>query len=163
MADVTLKIISIKTLPEFIDLIRKENKTVILVGGVFDILHTGHIEFLRKASSLADTLLVMLESDAAVARKKGPDRPVHSQLDRAQVLASIPEVRGIILVPEFERDEQYFELVKDIRPDIIGVTQGDSRKHVDMQASVIGAEVVVVMEKIEGHSTTRLISEITNL
>ncbi len=157
------KIVTVDRLSDFLYKARQEKKTIILVGGVFDILHTGHIEFLHKASSFADALLVMLESDTAVARKKGPDRPVHPQSDRALVLASISEVQGVILVPEFERDEQYFELVKDIRPDIIGVTEGDSRKHVDMQSRVIGAKVVVVMKKVGGHSTTRLISEITNL
>lgn len=154
------KIIPYNQLEGFLKSIHKQDKTIVLVGGVFDILHTGHIQFLKKASLCGDRLLVMLESDAAVRRKKGPLRPIHKQIDRASVLAAIPEVEAIILVPSFERDSQYFELVKDIQPDIIGITEGDGRTQIDIQASAIGARVVIVMQKLEGHSTTRLISQI---
>lgn len=155
------KILSVEELPVYISELNSLGKSIVLVGGVFDVLHLGHITFLKEAAKLGDILLVMIESDEGVVRRKGPHRPLHPQRDRALVLASVEGVDGIILLPFFERDDDYSELVKQVRPDIIGISEGDTRRYVDPQAQMVGAKVVVVTPKIDGHSTTELIKNIT--
>jgi len=130
-------------------------KTV-LVGGCFDLLHFGHIQFLTTAKSLGDYLIVALESDENVRKMKGDSRPIHTQIQRKKMLASLQCVDEVILLKTMASDTDYTKLVTDTHPSIIAVTEGDplidkKRGH----ANVVGAQVVVI-PKIHTPSTSQL-------
>lgn len=132
------------------------SKRVILTGGCFDVLHAGHIEFLTHAKELGDYLVVALESDENVTRRKGPLRPIHTQQQRKAMLGALRVVDSVIDLPSMETDTDYAELVSKIKPQIIAVTEGDpylSQKQ--KQAKSIGA-MVVEIPKIHSPSTSQL-------
>src|SRR3989344_5466470 len=97
----------------------------VLVGGCFDLIHFGHIHFLKKAKAMGDYLVVALESDANVRKLKGKGRPVHNQGQRRQMLKAISFVDQVIALPKMKSDEDYRALVKRVSPKVIAVTKGD--------------------------------------
>lgn len=136
-------------------------KRIVLVGGCFDILHIGHIALLEEAKKQGDMLVVMLESDETIAGKKGEGRPLHTQLQRAQVLLALEAVDYVILLTPHMTNEDYDTLVKALQPDIIATTQNDPGwKHKKRQADQIHAELVAVTHLIENVSTSRIISQL---
>lgn len=97
----------------------------VLVGGCFDILHFGHIQFLKKAKKLGDYLVIALESDENVKKLKGINRPIHSQKQRKEILESLNFVDEVISLPKMKNDSDYETLVIKISPSYIAVTKGD--------------------------------------
>jgi rfaE bifunctional protein nucleotidyltransferase chain/domain len=131
-------------------------KEVVLVGGCFDVLHYGHIEFLKNAKAFGDYLIVALESDENVRRRKGDLRPVHSQKQRKAMLEALIFVDEVLLLPTMTTDIAYENLVKTVNPMIIAVTKGDPYiDHKKRQAAQINAKVVEI-PKIYTPSTSQL-------
>lgn len=152
------KIVSVKEAIENSKELRTQGKQIVLAGGCFDILHGGHIEFLRKARDQADILFVLLESDGTVRKAKGKDRPVHTQFQRAKILSSLEWVNYIILLSSLKTHQEYDHLVTKIKPAIIATTKGDPfRFHKERQAKKIGALVRDVIERIPDKSTHSLV------
>lgn len=153
------KTLPFDTIPEKIKTIKKRG-TLVLAGGCFDILHKGHIEFLTKAKKLGDTLIILLESDESVKKRKGTTRPVNTQEKRGSVLSFLPSVDYIIPLPLLKTDLEYYALVKKLEPDIIAVTENDSayNKKVE-QAKMVGGKVVEVTKRLP-YSTTRLVEDL---
>ena len=136
--------------------IKKNNKRVVLVGGCFDLIHYGHVEFLREAKNAGDHLIVLLESDESVRRMKGESRPIHTQEQRKAMLESLRVVDEVIMLKPLLTDDQYKAVIDDTHPDIIALTEGDpieDRKR--RQAESIGADVLVI-PKIHTPSTSQL-------
>jgi rfaE bifunctional protein nucleotidyltransferase chain/domain len=131
-------------------------KTVVLVGGCFDVIHFGHISFLKQAKELGDYLVVALESDENVRHVKGELRPIHTQYQRKEMLEALSCVDEVILLPPIVTDEKYFDLVEKIHPTIIAITEGDPVKEKKLQqAQKIGARLVEI-PKIHTPSTSQL-------
>ncbi|WP_291319279.1 D-glycero-beta-D-manno-heptose 1-phosphate adenylyltransferase [Desulfonatronospira sp.] len=100
------------------DLLRQK---IVFTNGCFDLLHAGHVDYLEKARSLGDLLVVGVNSDSSVRRiKPGLDRPVNAQADRARVLAGLGCVDQVII---FWEDTPY-SLIEKVRPHIL-VKGGD--------------------------------------
>lgn len=120
----------------------------VFTNGCFDILHRGHIEYLRQSKSLGDRLIVGLNSDASIRRLKGESRPINNQEDRAALLKALRFVDEVIV---FNADTP-MDLITMLRPDII--TKGGDYKPED----VVGNNVakVVILPYLENYSTTRL-------
>lgn len=134
---------------------KPSNKSV-LVGGCFDLLHFGHISFLKQAKSYGNYLIVALESDENVKQTKGDLRPIHTQAQRKEMLDAIACVDEVIELPIMKNDTDYFEMVKKIHPVVIAVTQGDPlTEKKQQQARAIGAQLVIV-PKIHTPSTSQL-------
>lgn len=100
--------------------VRAKKNKVVFTNGCFDILHPGHVDYLAKARSLGDTLVVGLNSDSSVRRLKGKARPVMPQKDRARVLSALQSVDFVVIFS----DPTPFELIKTVRPDVL-VKGGD--------------------------------------
>lgn len=100
-------------------------KRKILVGGCFDLIHFGHIHFLKRARTLGDYLVVALESDKNVRRLKGRGRPIHKQRLRKAMLESLKFVDQVISLPPMKSDKDYRMLVLRVKPNVIAVTKGD--------------------------------------
>lgn len=139
------------------DLHKKANK-IILAGGCFDILHIGHLIFLENAKKHGDILIVLLESDEQITKLKGPNRPLNIQSDRARLLSVLAPVDYVIPLKPNMVDQDYEEIVTDIKPDYIAITKGDRyKKQKELQAKKINASVIEVTPAISDKSTSRLI------
>ncbi len=150
------KIYPFKEIDKLLSLIKKDCQSIILVGGCFDILHIGHIKFLTTVKRNQSCLIVILENDAKVKKLKGTTRPFFTQLERAEVLASLLTVDYILLLGDMENDHDYQELVIKISPNFIGVTENDPLLKIKKSlADKIGAEIIIV-SKVEMHSTTKI-------
>lgn len=128
----------------------------VLVGGCFDILHFGHITFLKQAKMLGDSLIVALESDGNVKRVKGDMRPIHTQEQRKTMLEALSFVDEVIALPPMNTDQEYVTFVQKIQPAVIAVTEGDpilEKKR--QQANLVGANLVVI-PKVRTPSTSQL-------
>lgn len=151
------KIIKIDAAIKLANKLKEQDKTIVIAGGCFDILHPGHILFLEKAKQQADVLFVMLESDETIKLTKGNKRPIHTQKDRALVLATLNTVDYIILLPPLKKDRDYDNLLLKIKPTIIATTTGDPKKfHKERQAKLIGINVVEVIKRVRDKSTSNL-------
>lgn len=153
-----IKIVNILDAIEISKELKDEGKSIILAGGCFDILHGGHIEFLEKAKEKGDFLFILLESDETIRKIKGTDRPINTQTQRAKVLSALNIVDYIINIPCFKTDQEYTELVIQLKPDIIATTKGDPyRQQKEKQAVLINAKVIEVIEKVPNQSTSKLV------
>ncbi len=125
----------IVTLEQIIDIrakLKSENKKVVFTNGCFDILHSGHIDYLSKSKELGDILIVGLNSDSSIRRIKGERRPIMNEIDRAFILSSLKPVDYVIL---FDEDTPA-EIINQIIPDILV-------KGADWEISkIIGRDVV---------------------
>ena len=101
---------------------RRQGKKVVFTNGCFEILHRGHVEYLREAGNLGDVLVVGLNGDVSVRALKGPGRPLVSQEDRAALLAEMRSVSHVCIFEEVSVES----LVADLLPDIL-VKGGDYR------------------------------------
>ncbi len=133
------------------------NQKIVFSNGCFDILHVGHIRYLQEAAKLGDLLIVGLNSDVSVKRLKGSNRPINSELERAEMLGTLGFVDYVAI---FEEDTP-IELIKTIQPDIL-VKGGDYAPD-----EVVGKKEVeerdgklVLIPFVEGKSTTRIIERI---
>ena len=124
-------------------------------NGCFDILHPGHIRVIEQARAHCDRLIVGLNSDSSVKRLKGPTRPINSELARAEVLAALSAVDGVII---FEEDTP-LDIISALKPDVL-VKGGDYTKEAIVGAEFVearGGEVVIV-PTLPGFSTTATIA-----
>lgn len=124
----------------------------VLVGGCFDILHYGHIHFLREAKKLGNYLVVILESDARIKKLKGNSRPFHNQIQRKEILESLRFIDEVVILGSKMTDSDYEKVVKKINPQVIAVTKGSNIK---THAELVGATIVEI-EKIDVPSTTKI-------
>ena len=149
------KILSLDGLKQELSALRDQNKRIVFTNGCFDILHVGHVRYLREASALGDALVVGLNSDASVSRlKKG--RPINSEDQRAEVLASLEMVDYVTIFTE----DTPFELIKSLMPDVL-VKGGDWKKE-----DIVGADLVSEVHSlpfVDSISTTNIIRKIKAL
>ena len=136
---------------------KKERKQKrVLVGGCFDILHFGHVVFLDNAKKAGTQLFVALESDEFIRVRKKRE-PVHTQKERAFILQSLQAVDEVVLLPPFSVYEDYLELVKKIKPDIIAMTENDPQiENKKKQAKEVGAKVIVVTKQLQSLSSSSI-------
>ncbi len=138
---------------------RRRGETVVFTNGCFDLLHAGHIQYLKASRARGDCLVVGLNSDASVRRLKGEDRPILDQDERAEILSALSFVDYVVV---FEEDTP-LELIESIRPHVL--TKGaDYEPH-----AVVGADRVrswggrvELIDHVEGKSTTDIIGRITD-
>ncbi len=155
------QIVKISQIKKLCQLIHQQNKKIVLVGGCFDLVHLGHLVFLEKAKSIGDILIVLLESDQTIRRLKGENRPINSQVNRAKFLTYLESVDFIVLLPELKTDQQYQDLVGQIKPNIIAITSGDP--NLQLKTNTIkstSAKIVVVTKKIPQQSTSLIIKKL---
>lgn len=152
------KITSLKNLATIIPKIL--DKKSVLIGGCFDLLHFGHLTFLKKAKSKGDILIVALEPDEFIRVKKGR-RSIHNQNQRAEILAAINYVDIVIKLPLLKSDKDYANLVKMIKPAVIAITSADMQfKNKSRQAKEVGAKLEVVSNLIRGFSSQKIIKSL---
>lgn len=156
------KLVTWEQLPAWREGFRERKQKLVVTNGCFDLLHLGHVTYLEAARNLGDALLVGLNSDAAVGKLKGPDRPVNFESDRAAVLAALASIDGVCIFQE--RSATRFLSVA--QPDIY-VKGGDytletinqeERREVEKHGGK-----VLILPIVPGKSTTALLQKISKL
>jgi D-beta-D-heptose 7-phosphate kinase/D-beta-D-heptose 1-phosphate adenosyltransferase len=140
-----------------VERLRAAGKTIVFTNGVFDLLHVGHLRYLQRARELGDALLIGLNSDRSVRQIKGPQRPITTESERAEVLEALHCVDGVVIFDE----ETPRDLIAAIQPDVL-VKGADWAED-----AIVGREIVearggrVVRVALEpGHSTSAIIAKI---
>ncbi|HKC49560.1 MAG TPA: D-glycero-beta-D-manno-heptose 1-phosphate adenylyltransferase [Myxococcota bacterium] len=135
--------------------LRAQGRSLVFTNGCFDILHLGHVRYLEASRKLGDALVVGVNTDASVRKLKGPGRPLQSELDRAQILASLSCVDAVVLFAE----DTPLALIRALKPDVL--TKGADYK---TKRAVVGWDLVrkwggrvELVPLIEGRSTTGLV------
>jgi len=138
---------------------QRDGKRVVFTNGCYDILHPGHVHFLRQAKALGDVLVLALNTDASVRRNKGADRPIVSEQDRAAVAAALESVDAVTL---FDEDTPR-DLVAELLPDVL-VKGADWDHFVAGREEVEAAGGRVLTIPLEpGYSTSAIIDKIRTL
>ncbi len=152
--DIIGKVHSVDSLLEELAWHRKQKRTIVFTNGCFDVIHRGHIEFLKFCKSQGDKVVLGLNSDSSVKAIKGPDRPINNQDDRAAVLAAFETVDYITFFDEPDP----LNLIKKVKPDIL--VKGQDW----VERGVVGREFVesysgkvVLAPLVEGKSSTAII------
>lgn len=145
------------TRPELLAVRCQLHGTVVFTNGCFDILHIGHVRLLKKAESFGDWIVVAINSDSSIRHLKGPTRPIFSEKERSELLASLSCVDFVTIFDE----PTPLEIITEIQPDIL-VKGGDYKVQ-----NVIGRDVVEsyggrveIVPLIEGYSTTQILKKL---
>ena len=154
------RVMAHETVVAFVSAQRTAGRRIVFTNGVFDILHPGHIRYLQHARALGDLLIVGLNADESVRRNKGPERPVNSQDERAELLSALACVDGVVIFPE----DTPADVIRLVQPDILV-------KGADWAADeIVGRDTVearggrVVRVPVEeGYSTTSIVERIRAL
>ena len=151
------KLLSRTELLKRCDLYKKKGFRIVFTNGCFDIIHAGHIDYLKKAKARADIFVVGLNSDSSVAQLKGPQRPIHNALARAAVLSHLDLVDWICIFEE----ETPIELIKALKP-AIHVKGGDYKAEELPEYPIIKAYggQVVIEPFLAGYSTTAIVEKL---
>lgn len=153
------KLLSLDAASSLREALRARGRRVVLTNGVFDLLHTGHLFYLKKARELGDALFVALNSDESVRQLKGPLRPVQSEIERAYALAALECVDCIVIF----RDKRLVGEISALKPDVYSkagdytLEKLDAGERGTLQA--VGADIRF-MPFLPGFSTTQLIEKI---
>jgi rfaE bifunctional protein nucleotidyltransferase chain/domain len=137
--------------------IRFRKKKIVFTNGCFDLLHKGHIDYLAKASDMADFMIVGLNTDKSVQKIKGKERPVQDEQSRALILAALSFIDYVVLFDE----ETPYNLINLVQPDIL--VKGADYKPEDIVGYDIlkskGGEVKT-LDFLDGYSTSSIIEKI---
>jgi D-beta-D-heptose 7-phosphate kinase/D-beta-D-heptose 1-phosphate adenosyltransferase len=140
--------------------LRREGKWVVFTNGCFDILHLGHVRYLKQAKSLGDALIVAVNSDRTVRLLKGEGRPIMGERERAELVASLEAVDYVTIFDQ----ETPRELIARLLPDVL-VKGGDwpPEKIVGREEVESAGGRVLSLPHLEGFSSTRIIERILRL
>ena len=154
------KIKNIKELKNIVEGLKKQNKKIVTTNGVFDILHIGHIRYLKEAKKLGNVLIVAINSDSSVKKIKGPKRPLNNENDRAEALAALECVNFVTIFNE----ENPIKILEKIKPDI-HVKGGDYKIDQIIEKNVVEKNhgKIALIPEVKGYSTTDLIKRIAGL
>lgn len=148
-----------KNISEIIKL-KNENKKIVFTNGCFDILHIGHIDYLKKAKQLGDILVIGINSDDSVKKNKGEKRPIVPEFERATIISSFFFVDYVVLFSE----ETPLNLITEIIPNILV-------KGADWEIEkIVGKEIVeknggkvIAIDLVPNRSTTNAIEKIISI
>ena len=153
----TAKIKPLRSLKNLVRNLQKQGKRIVFTNGCFDLLHVGHIHYLKEAKKLGDILIVGINRDASVRKIKGPRRPLVGQKDRLSIMAALESVDYVCLFGETTP----IKIIRTLRPDVLVKGADWKRK------GIVGSEFVksyggkvAALKFIRGHSTSRLIKKI---
>lgn len=154
--DPSARILPLSEMVSFREQAAREGKRVVLTNGCFDLLHRGHLSYLRESANLGDLLVVAVNSDASVRALKGDGRPLNNEQDRAYALASLRSVDAVFIFP----GPRLAEEIRTLRPDLYtkaGDYTLDSLEPTEKAALLECDAEIRLMPFVEGHSTTGLI------
>jgi rfaE bifunctional protein nucleotidyltransferase chain/domain len=133
---------------------RRAGERVTLANGNFDLLHVGHVRYLRGAKALGGQLVVAINSDASVRSLKGEGRPIMSEDERAEIVAALADVDAVVIFPELD----VRAIIREIRPDIQAKGTDYTAESVPERDAVTeyGGRIAIVGDP-KNHSTSEII------
>lgn len=140
------------------DTLDQQGKKLVFTNGCFDLLHAGHVRYLEQARALGDAMVVALNSDASVRELKGPDRPLNSQNDRAEVMAALRAVDAVVVFD----DARATALIEAIRPHVYakgGDYTVESLNREERAALEAAGAQISILPLVPGRSTTSTINK----
>jgi len=144
-------------LERFVRDARSAGRRIVFTNGVFDLLHPGHVRYLRAARAHGDLLIVGLNSDASVRRNKGPERPIVAERERAEVLLALECVDAVSIFDE----ETPAEIINRVQPDVLVKGADWPADQIVGRDTVEARGGVVVREPVEtGYSTSAIIEKV---
>lgn len=157
MNDSINKILSREALRERVAEWRRNGERVILTNGCFDLLHVGHVRYLRGAKALGGKLIVAINADESVRQIKGEGRPLMPASERAEIIAAFSDVDAVVIFDE----PDVRALIREIRPDVQGKGTDYTHENVPERDEVLayGGQVEIVGDA-KDHSTTDFLSRL---
>ncbi|MGC2111963.1 MAG: adenylyltransferase/cytidyltransferase family protein [Candidatus Korobacteraceae bacterium] len=151
------KVLSRQALREQIAEWRRNGQQIVLANGCFDLLHVGHIRYLRGAKALGGILVVAINSDQSVRQIKGEGRPLMPAGERAEIIAALADVDAIVIFEE----PDVRALIREIRPEVQAKGTDYTRDNVPERDEVLayGGRVEIVGDP-KDHSTTNFLSQL---
>lgn len=153
------KIKNLQELKEIVNSHKKDGKKIVFTNGCYDLIHLGHVRYLKEGKKLGDVLIVALNSDRSVRSLKGPPRPVIPQEERAEIVSALESVNYVTI---FDQDDP-LEIITFIKPDVL-FKGGDWNL-----GTIVGRDVVesyggkvFALPLVPGISTTQIINIITS-
>lgn len=153
------KIKNLQELKEIVNFHKKDGKKIVFTNGCYDLIHLGHVRYLKEGKKLGDVLIVALNSDRSVRSLKGPPRPVIPQEERAEIVSALESVNYVTI---FDQDDP-LEIITFIKPDVL-FKGGDWNL-----GTIVGRDVVesyggkvFALPLVPGISTTQIINIITS-
>jgi rfaE bifunctional protein nucleotidyltransferase chain/domain len=148
------KILSRDQLRELTERWRSAGELIVLANGAFDLLHVGHVRYLRGARELGGKLVVAINSDASVRGLKGEGRPILPAEERAEIVAALADVDAVVIFPE----PDVRAIIREIRPDIQAKGTDYTAESVPERDTVVecGGRIAIVGDA-KRHSTTDMI------
>ena len=154
-----MPVLTLEDAAAFVERARRAGKTVVFTNGVFDLLHIGHVRYLKRSRSLGDVLVVGVNADSSVRRLgKGPERPVTPEAERAEIVAGLAAVDAVLVFKE----DTPAETIERLLPDILvkGADwqgrENPGQKFIEARG---GRMEFVPLE--DGYSTTAILKSIT--
>ncbi len=144
---------------KIVENLKKEGKKVVFTNGCFDILHIGHVRYLKASSKCGDVLIVGLNSDKSVRAIKGETRPINNENDRAELLSELNFVDYVVIFDENSPSK----LLEEIKPTIY--TKGADYTLETLPEAKVAKEnniEVKFIELVQGKSTTNIIKTINS-
>lgn len=154
------KIVTLKKLEQIVQAEKQQEKIIATTSGCFDILHSGHVQYLEQAKSKCDVLIVLLNSDKSVKALKGDERPIVPENERAFVIAGLESVDFVCIFDDLTP----CSVIERLQPNLV-VKGGDYRgKNIPEMESVkkYGGKVEYV-DLVDGCSSTNIIEKIKRL
>ena len=153
------QIINRKDLISTVEKLKKDNKKIVFTNGCFDILHIGHVRYLKKSASYGDILIIGLNSDSSVKKLKGESRPINNEQDRAELLSELGFVDYVVIFSEDTPEK----LLDEIKPDIYTKGADYTLETLPEAKTVLKNNgKVEFINLVEGKSTTNVIKKIEN-
>jgi len=155
----TTKIVSLDKIAARARELRADGKKIVATNGCFDLLHVGHVRYLKAARALGDVLAVGVNGDQSVRKLKGPGRPINNEKDRAEVLAALESVDLVVIFSEL-RATRFIELVApnvyvkggDYNSETLNAEERDALQKIGSKIDIIPFE--------KGYSTSSLIEKL---
>ena len=141
----------------FVEAQRRRGQHIVFTNGVFDLLHPGHVRYLQAARALGDVLIIGLNADESVRRNKGPNRPINSQDERAEILSALECVDAVVVFAE----DTPADIIRRVQPDIL-VKGADWAEDAIVGRDTVEARGgrVVRIPVEQGYSTTAIVEKI---
>ncbi|MFI5395151.1 MAG: D-glycero-beta-D-manno-heptose 1-phosphate adenylyltransferase [Candidatus Binatia bacterium] len=151
------KLLTLSELKRRLKSARDSGKRIVFTNGCFDLIHPGHIRYLRAAKRLGDVLVVALNSDASIRRLKGRGRPLVTARDRCEVVAALEMVDYVTVFS----DDTPYQVIKRLQPDVL-VKGGDWQPDQIVGADLVraGGGTVRSLPFARGYSTTSLVKKV---
>ena len=140
---------------EIVTSLKAKGKRIVFTNGCFDILHVGHVRYLKEAKALGDILILGLNSDSSVKSLKGSNRPINNESDRAEVLSALKSIDYVVIFDEKTAEN----IVGEVKPDIYA-KGGDYSIDTLPEAKIVAEHggKTVLLQLVDGKSSTNIIN-----